>query len=161
MTRATLTAAVLAILLALYAVMGRADRGAAQVIDGDTLIISGTHYRLQGIDAPEIRQTCAGWQAGPEAAAYMRALIRDREVTCEPHGHDRYGRTLARCFADGIDLQAEMVAHGMAWAYRQYSPDYIDQENAARADMLGVHAHPCDYPWNWRHRRTPTPLPPK
>jgi hypothetical protein len=33
--------------------------GKAWVIDGDTIIISDTHIRLEGIDAPESDQTCS------------------------------------------------------------------------------------------------------
>jgi endonuclease YncB( thermonuclease family) len=32
--------------------------GKAWVIDGDTINISGTHIRLEGIDAPELDQPC-------------------------------------------------------------------------------------------------------
>ena len=39
----------------------RPDRdlaGAARVVDGDTLEVKGEKLRLQGIDAPEMAQTC-------------------------------------------------------------------------------------------------------
>jgi endonuclease YncB( thermonuclease family) len=47
----------------------RADvTGPARVIDGDTIVVDGEHVRLQGIDAPEKRQTCTAygqeWPAG-------------------------------------------------------------------------------------------------
>jgi len=32
--------------------------GPARVIDGDTIIVAGEHVRLEGIDAPERKQTC-------------------------------------------------------------------------------------------------------
>jgi endonuclease YncB( thermonuclease family) len=32
--------------------------GRAEIVDGDTLRIDGRTVRLQGIDAPETRQTC-------------------------------------------------------------------------------------------------------
>ena len=38
--------------------------GRARVIDGDTIELSGRHVRLEGIDAPEIAQTCGRWLIG-------------------------------------------------------------------------------------------------
>jgi endonuclease YncB( thermonuclease family) len=56
-----------------------------RVVDGDTLKIDGVTYRLWGIDAPESGQLCAdGWPAGQVATEYLRALIRNRQVSCEP-----------------------------------------------------------------------------
>ena len=33
---------------------------AQRVVDGDTIDLNGTRWRLWGIDAPETHQTCAG-----------------------------------------------------------------------------------------------------
>ena len=55
-----------------------------RVVDGDTLKIDGVTYRLWGIDAPDAGQLCAdGWPAGQVAAEHLRALIRNRQVSCE------------------------------------------------------------------------------
>jgi len=40
-------------------------------------------------------------------------------------------------------LGAIMVREEMAWAFVRYSLDYVDQEEKAKADRLGVHAHGC------------------
>ena len=34
---------------------------AQTAIDGDTIKLDGTTYRLWGIDAPESKQACGGW----------------------------------------------------------------------------------------------------
>jgi endonuclease YncB( thermonuclease family) len=137
---------VLSLCLILLALPVRAQT----VVDGDTLKLDGTTYRLHGIDAPESKQTCSGWPAGAEASAYMRALLRDRRVSCTPLGHDRYGRTLGKCTADGIDIQAEMVRQGMAWAYIKYSHDYVAQEQQAKREGLGIWRYGCQPAWEWR-----------
>jgi endonuclease YncB( thermonuclease family) len=67
-------------------------------------------------------------------------------------GHDRYGRSIGLCRAGGKDLGAELVSAGMAWAFTRYSSDYIRQEWAAIGTNLGVHAHDCEKPWDWRAR---------
>jgi len=34
------------------------ERGYPRIVDGDTVVVNGKNIRLQGIDAPETRQTC-------------------------------------------------------------------------------------------------------
>ena len=129
-------------------------RAEQRVIDGDTIVIDGVHHRLYGIDAPESRQACAdGWQAGKAASQTLAALMEGRTIACESRGHDRYGRSVALCRADGRDLGAEMVRAGMAVAFTRYSTDYAGLEAAAKAARLGVHLHGCIPPWEWRAQR--------
>ena len=54
------------------------------------------------------------------------------------------------CRADGVDIQAAMVRSGMAWAFVRYSSDYVREEDQAKAERLGVHAHGCEPAWEWR-----------
>ena len=114
---------------------------AAQVvtIDGDTIRLNGTTYRLHGIDAAESRQWCGDYPAGAIATGMLAAMIRDRDVVCEPKTKDRYGRVVAICRADGQDLGKAMVRLGAALAFTRYSADYVADEDAARAEGLGVH----------------------
>ena len=53
---------------------------------------------------------------------------------------DCYGRTVALCLADGVDLGAAMVSAGMAWAFTRYSSDYVSQERTAIAARPGARA---------------------
>jgi len=59
-------------------------------------------------------------------------------VSCADNGRDRYGRTLAVCSATGEDLNAWMVAHGLALAYVKYSRAYQHQEADARNGQRGM-----------------------
>jgi endonuclease YncB( thermonuclease family) len=125
-----------------------------RVVDGDTLRIDGVTYRLWGIDAPEAHQSCADdWPAGRTATEHLRALIGDRQVSCEPRTLDRYGRAVAICRVDGRDLGADMVADGHAWAFVRYSRDYVEEEREAAAVRAGIHAHTCEPAWLWRSER--------
>jgi endonuclease YncB( thermonuclease family) len=57
---------------------------------------------------------------------------------------------LARSILPGKDdLQALMVSAGWAWAYT-FSDQYVDAERRAAARGVGVHAHHCQPPWEWR-----------
>ena len=98
----------------LFASQANAQSGVV-IIDGDTLQIGQTTYRLHGIDAPEHGQKCATdtggvWACGKEATAYLLFLTAGREVTCDNRDNDKYGRTIAVCMADGRDLNEQMVS---------------------------------------------------
>lgn len=138
----------------LLALLASASATAQTVSDGDTLKIGGQRYRLFGIDAPEARQTCSdGWPAGRLAASHLQSLIAGRSVTCQAKDRDRYGRTVAVCFAGGVDLGERMVRDGYAWAFARYSQNYVDEEARARGARLGIHAHGCVSAWEWRMER--------
>lgn len=124
---------------------------AQTVTDGDTIKLDGHKIRLWGIDAPELHQTCPDrWLAGIEAAKALRSLLEGHTIVCENRGHDRYGRIIGLCRADGVDVQAEMVRRGLAWAFIRYSHDYVTQEAKAREENLGIHAHGCEPAWEYR-----------
>jgi endonuclease YncB( thermonuclease family) len=124
---------------------------AARVADGDTIIVGRTHYRLWGIEAPDLHQTCAeGWPAGLEARRTLQALVGERRVVCEYRGSDAYRRTVALCRSNGVDLGAAMVSAGMAWAAPRQSRDYLQVEEDAREEGRGVHAYNCLPTPEWR-----------
>src|SRR6516162_6676857 len=120
--RGALWAAVLVVSITLVVIAGALARSpdmaqGVTVIDGDTIRLDGTTFRLWGIDAPEARQDCRdGWPAGREATAHLRRMIDGQGVSCEPRTIDRYGRTVALCRENGRDIGADMVSAGMAWA---------------------------------------------
>lgn len=113
-------------------------RGAARVIDGDTLDVAGVQIRLFGVDAPELDQPCGDWPCGRWARDELARLIGGRQVTCAEGAQDRYGRLLARCDAGRGDLGLAMVQRGAAFAYRRYANDYVGAERQARAAERGL-----------------------
>lgn len=131
--------------------LGAATVTAQTITDGDTLRLEGVTYRLYGVDAPETNQVCAdGWPAGSLATARLQALISGKKVVCEKRDQDRYGRTVAVCWANGGDLGAILVREGLAWAFVRYSRDYVQLEAMAKTDRRGIHAHGCESAWAWR-----------
>jgi endonuclease YncB( thermonuclease family) len=134
------------------------------VIDGDSLQIGSEEIRLWGIDAPEYNQTCNdNQQAGRTSRAFLVFLIDNKVPTCRAKGRDRYGRPLMICLNhQGSDLSRLMVEAGWAWAYAQYSQDYVGYEHQAMRAKLGVHGMKCELPWLWRqqHGRGGAPVPP-
>jgi len=137
---------VLSALVALWALPAAAQT----VVDGDTIKLEGTTYRIWGIDAPETKQLCRGHALGGIASGTLEQLMRGKTITCEDKGRDRYGRSIGLCRANGEDLGAAMVELGMAWAFTRYSWDYVGLEEKARRENLGVHAFGCQPAWEWR-----------
>jgi Micrococcal nuclease (thermonuclease) homologs len=141
-----------------YAVAGGAEiSGPAVVVDGDTLTVDGVHVRLWGIDAPEGTQACAradgsAWRCGDDAREALRRLVdHNTPVVCAPVDQDKYGRTVARCAASGLDLGAAMVRAGWALDYRHYSHGaYAGEEAEAKAAGRGVWSGSLTPPWVWR-----------
>ena len=132
----------------------RGSRAAVSVIDGDTLQIGNERIRLHGIDAPKSQQRCAdGWQAGQAATRALAGLVSGGAPSCERITTDRYGRTVAVCRVNGQDIGAAMVRSGQAWAYIEYSSQYVGEETLAKAERLGVHARTCMQPADFRAQK--------
>lgn len=158
-----------AVIFVIYA-LGPADqpeiagdlRGAAHVVDGDTLALSGRRIRLAGIDAPELAQSCgppeARWACGVEARNHLFGLVGD-SVACDPEDRDRWGRLVAVCHGEKGDLGAAMVSAGWAVAAGRY----VEGELAARVAARGIWAGPFDHPAEWRRQTAgmeePSPTP--
>ncbi len=125
------------------------------IIDGDTVVISGTHIRLDGIDAPESAQTCtdaAGkiWPCGQAATRALRGYIGGREIVCAAKALDRYHRQIAVCrLPDGSDINAWMVRQGFAVAYG-FAKTYRAEEDEARSAKRGIWAGTFTEPAEWR-----------
>jgi endonuclease YncB( thermonuclease family) len=121
---------------------------AQTVLDGNTIVLEGRHVRIWGINAPVPGQTCGEWPAGQLAATALGRLVTSRTIACKAHGLDPQGGLWGKCRAGGVDVGATMVREGWAWADVKHTRDYVDQEVAAKAEGLGIHAHACQQPVN-------------
>jgi endonuclease YncB( thermonuclease family) len=125
----------------------------ASVHDGDTLrAIDGSKVehkiRLVGIDAPE-----TGQAFGTVSRDHLRKLVMGKAVEVQSDGQDRYGRTLGRLLANGVDVNRQMVADGMAWHFTQYSKseELAAAERDARKARKGLWSDAkAVAPWVWR-----------
>ena len=127
-----------------------------KVIDGDTIHLNGEKIRFTGIDTPELKQTCNKDNkiipCGIEARKLLIDKISDNNVKCKKEGKDQYKRTLAECFVNNISLSSYLVRKGYAFAYRKYSKKFVDDENYARVNNLGMWSMNFEYPWDYRKK---------
>ncbi len=92
-------------------------KGAAYVIDGDTLVVQKTQVRLFGVDAPEMNHP-----HGKKAKWALVKLCKGQTLCAEVTDTDGHGRLVARCYLpDGRDLSEEMVKQGLAIDWPKFS----------------------------------------
>ena len=128
--------------------------GNLKIVDGDTIILNGEKIRFSGIDTPELKQTCLqGDQeilCGMSAKMLLVKKIGNNTLKCIKEGKDVYKRILAECFVNGESLSKFLVRSGYAFAYRKYSTKFIEDENFAKANKLGMWTMKFQYPWDFR-----------
>ena len=129
--------------------------GFPSITDGDTIKIFNKRIRFHGIDTPEIKQICIknskDYSCGEEATTALIKKIGRKKVICKVQDKlDRYKRYIGICFTEGINLNKWMVRNGYAVAYRKYSKDYIEDENYAKRNKLGLWSGNFIHPEKWR-----------
>ena len=124
------------------------------VIDGDTIRLGDVKIRFSGIDAPEINQTCVASEGKVACGKISRDLLIEKvtnnKISCTDEGKDFYGRVLGECFVNGESLSSYLVREGFAFAYRKYSNKYIEDEEYAKFNKLGLWSMEFQYPWDYR-----------
>lgn len=126
-----------------------AEAVVTRVIDGDTVEISGgTDIRIIGIDTPETKDPRKPVQCfGVEATAQMKKLVEGKVVRLEINPGDeldKHGRDLRYLMLGDIDVGAEMIRDGYAFAYRPFPhvrmDQYVQLEADAKAAKRGLWA---------------------
>ena len=126
------------------------------VQDGDSITVltaGNVQYkvRLEGIDAPELKQPFS--QQSKEA---LSGLVFGKAVSLHVTGTDRFKRTLAMVMAEGLNVNIEMVRLGLAWRFDKYTKDVelLAAQNAAKEARRGLWSDPAPVPpWEWRARK--------
>lgn len=133
------------------------------ISDGDTVTVLTTErrqvkIRIAGIDAPEKKQ--AFGQASKEG---MSDCAFGKPVEVEWSKLDRYGRTIGKIHAGGIDCGLRQIELGLAWHYKAYEREQIpeDRLSYAQAEDIAKEAgkglwqdrRPVP-PWEFRHGKS-------
>ncbi|WP_375264057.1 thermonuclease family protein [Palleronia sp.] len=121
------------VLLSGPAAADRTIEGRVTVVrDVDTVVVSGTPVRLNGVDGPE-----TSTRLGREARTFMTRLVRGETVTCQLNGARTYDRWVGVCYLDGQDIGAIAIANGQALDCRRYSGGrYSDLETPAARSRI-------------------------
>ena len=155
----------LALMGVLPPAIGHAQSGVT-VIDARTLRVGGITYRLYGIDAPDLDQTCTDrrgrtYPCGAIARTAMLDLAAGVRVACTPvAGAQPAIRALtgdkpipARCRAGSFDIGGNMVHTGWALADPKTAPPHYRRiEARSRKSKHGLWRGAFEAPWAWRRR---------
>jgi endonuclease YncB( thermonuclease family) len=141
---------VVAVVVALFEPPAPTLTGQASAIDGDTLRLSGERVRLAAVDAVEMDQVCTEpggreWPCGYAATAELARLVKARQTRCVGRSWDRYGRLVARCEVDTLDLGATMAREGYAIADAEYRREEAEARAAKRRIWGGSFERPADW----------------
>jgi endonuclease YncB( thermonuclease family)/methylphosphotriester-DNA--protein-cysteine methyltransferase len=135
------------------------DGKVINVHDGDTVTVldeknKKTHIRLQGIDAPELKQ-----EFGSVSQQNLSRMVLGKQVTIVWTKIDKYRRTVGTIMLDGHDINIEQVKAGLAWHFKKYEDEqnredrvtYAAAEQQARSAKLGLWHDPNPTPpGDWR-----------
>jgi endonuclease YncB( thermonuclease family)/methylphosphotriester-DNA--protein-cysteine methyltransferase len=135
------------------------DGKVINVHDGDTVTVldeknKKTHIRLQGIDAPELKQ-----EFGSVSQQNLSRMVLGKQVTIVWTKIDKYRRTVGTIMLDGHDVNIEQVKAGLAWHFKKYEDEqnpedrvaYAAAEQQARSAKLGLWQDPNPTPpGDWR-----------
>ncbi|PSO81668.1 MAG: nuclease [Cyanobacteria bacterium QH_9_48_43] len=150
MNRATLSLTGLILLLSFPTTATAQSRTTVEVVstgDGDTLTVKedGEQFtvRLSCIDAPESTQ-----RGGQASADRLKQLLpKGTNVELRTIEQDRYGRTIAEAYKNGVSVNLQLVQEGQAVVYDKYldacesrQQKYLDTEARAKSREIGFWA---------------------
>jgi endonuclease YncB( thermonuclease family) len=128
--------------------------GLPEVIDGETVLVAGQTFRLYGIDAPDIAQTCEirgrTYNCGRVSMTALMDLVAGVRIRCVPRRDPATSPILANCFATGYDLSEGMVHTGWALAMPRGGTKYAGIEAKAKNAKRGLWKGEFTLPWQWR-----------
>jgi len=119
----------------------------ATVRDANSIQLGDVTYRLDGIDAPELDQTCIdnhadAWTCGLDARDQLVSLIGGRSVHCDDVGPEKsFGRRRrAICTAEGdkVSLNEQLIRQGLALPRTSSPKAYSEAAAEAKEGSRGI-----------------------
>jgi len=132
-----------------------------RVIDGDTVVVNGSSFRLLGINTPE-----KGEYLYAEAKKYLEGEVLNASLTAEKKGKDRYKRELVYLYNGNKNINKEIVKEGYANTYFPSGKDrHYDKFAKAWEECLNKNKNLCEksldkcslcielYEWNFENQK--------
>ncbi len=124
-----------------------------KITDGDTfelLLDNKTilKVRMQGIDAPEKKQTDYN-----SSKSFLSSLIFGKRIKIIEKSKDKYRRSLAEIYVKDQWINLTMITKGYAWHYKKYSlnSQLAKAELTARKKKIGIWKNSTPIaPWIFR-----------
>ena len=149
------------------------------VVNGNIFELdTGESIRLYGIDSPELEQECILQtevknennetsikekviKCGLNSKLKLIELILNKKISCLIKGQDGYKRYIGDCKIEienkkkkyKMNINKEMVLSGNSIAYQMHTDKYIDDENIAKNDNIGIWTTTFENPFEYRKRK--------
>lgn len=117
-----------------------------RIVDADTFVIE-TIVRLEGGDAPELKQ-----RYGLKAKQFAEERLLGRQARWTPK-YRSYNRYVSPLTVDGRDVALMLAKAGQMWVDPRYNKrkDLVAAQKEARDELRGLWGEPpCIAPWEWR-----------
>lgn len=131
-----------------------------EVVDGDTFKVKSERYRLWGIDAFEMDQTCFDKDkhlvnCGEEAKTALQNIMDGaKTIECSVETKDRYKRSVVKCIIDGEMLGELLIRTGWVLDYTKYSDgEFLEEQKVAQDNHQGAWSGCFIAPWDYRHNK--------
>lgn len=137
-------------------VIGMTLSGTAEVFDGHSFLLGNHPLRLNGVDAPGLKQVCtatggAVWRCGEASRTLLKRLIDGKRLTCHVDALAGAGAAVS-CSGVGIpDVTRMVVEAGMA-VVNGHGRKYGDAQIAAQKGKAGLWVGKFTSPIEWRRK---------
>ena len=85
------------------------------------MAVDGEKIRLACINTPELKGKNSDHDKAIQARDFLNKLVANKEILIKRITKDRYGRTVAELFKDGVNIQELIVNKGYGKIYKKFS----------------------------------------
>jgi len=129
-------------------------KGKARVVNSDYIKIDKQTIILFGVEAMERPQKCyinnELWPCWETGVRKLEEIVDLGETICFVKGKAKMNRVFAICETENIELNRELIRSGLALARIKQSDIYIEDEEYAKENNLGIWRGKFVEPWVWR-----------
>lgn len=131
--------------------------GKVHVADGHSLLVGEHAVRLNGVEAPGLKQLCfatsgSPWRCGIASVNRLKSLAEGKKAVCRVEAPAGDGAA-ATCAVQGIsDVSRILLQEGMVVTNRYAPPAYREMQSQARHYRAGLWVGTFTNPADWRKK---------